>query len=156
MLIRKATVEDAPEACDVLRRSITELCEADHRNDPKLLDPWLANKRPSTVAAWIANPDAHVFVAIDSGAIVGVGAVTSTGEITLNYVSPAARFRGVSKELLKELEAEALRRGNACVTLTSTRTAYQFYRSAGYQAQAQPADTQTPTSSTRMSKLLSG
>ena len=100
MLIRKATVEDAPEACEILRRSITELCEADHHNDPRLLDPWLANKMPSTVAAWIANPDAHVFVAIESGAIVGVGAVTSAGEITLNYVSPAARFRGISKRVI--------------------------------------------------------
>ena len=43
-------------ACDVLRRSIVELCVADHRNDPKILAQWLANKRPCIVASWVAQP----------------------------------------------------------------------------------------------------
>jgi quinol monooxygenase YgiN len=39
--IRAARPEDAPAACDVLRRSITELCGADHHDDPEILRRWL-------------------------------------------------------------------------------------------------------------------
>jgi len=46
MKIRDARVVDAPAARQVLRRSIIELCVADHRNDPAILTKWLANKTP--------------------------------------------------------------------------------------------------------------
>ena len=36
--IRDATPDDAEAACDVLRRSISELCVADHGNDPAILN----------------------------------------------------------------------------------------------------------------------
>jgi hypothetical protein len=35
--IRIAVAADAPTACEVLRRSITELCVADHSHDPEIL-----------------------------------------------------------------------------------------------------------------------
>ena len=44
MEIRDAVLIDAVAACDVLKRSITELCVADHRNDPALLKRWLAEQ----------------------------------------------------------------------------------------------------------------
>ena len=53
MDIREANAEDTEEACQVLRRSIIELCAADHRNDPTLLTAWLSNKTPANVAAWM-------------------------------------------------------------------------------------------------------
>jgi hypothetical protein len=43
MQIREASVEDAVEACQVVRRSIAELCHADHQNDPIVLVKWLSN-----------------------------------------------------------------------------------------------------------------
>ena len=46
MIIRDATPADAVKACDVLRASITELCTADHRQDPDILAHWLASKTP--------------------------------------------------------------------------------------------------------------
>ena len=107
MDIRDANAEDAEEACQVLRRSIIELCAADHRNDPALLEAWLRNKTPANVAAWMKRIDASYLVAVDEGAIAAVGAVTDAGEILLNYVSPDARFRGASRALLAALEARA-------------------------------------------------
>jgi hypothetical protein len=56
MEIRDAVAEDAPAACQVLRRSISELCVADHGNDPAILAKWLLNKTPDIVASWIALP----------------------------------------------------------------------------------------------------
>jgi GNAT superfamily N-acetyltransferase len=132
MEIRDAVAEDAPAACQVLRRSISQLCVADHRNDPAILMRWLNNKTPEIVASWIADPKASVLVAVERGMILAVGSVTDAGEITLNYVSPDARFRGVSRALLGALEARAIERGNLRCTLTSTETARRFYRANGY------------------------
>jgi hypothetical protein len=56
MHIRDAVPEDADTACAVIRRSIIELCIADHRNDPVILGRWLANKTPENVASWMAKP----------------------------------------------------------------------------------------------------
>ena len=69
---------------------------------------------------------------MEGDAVLAVGSVTDAGEITLNYVAPDARFRGVSRALLRALEARAAERGNIRCTLTSTETAHRFYRSAGY------------------------
>ena len=49
-----------------------------------------------------------LLVAVENDVILAVGCVTNEGQITLNYVSPDARFRGVSTVLLTALE----RRGN--------------------------------------------
>jgi GNAT superfamily N-acetyltransferase len=117
MHIRDAVPEDAPAACEVVRRSISELCSADHHNDPVILGRWLANKTPEIVASWIVKPANPVLVAVESGSILAVGAVTDAGEITLNYVSPDARFRGVSRALLIALETRAQQWGKERCTL---------------------------------------
>src|ERR1019366_951048 len=90
-------------ACQVMRRSIAELCVADHRNDPAITERWLSNKTPEIFKSWI-RPDNSVLVAVEDNRIFAVGCVTDAGEITLNYVSPDARFRGVSGALLAALE----------------------------------------------------
>jgi GNAT superfamily N-acetyltransferase len=130
--IRDATSEDANAVCDVLRESISQLCVADHGNDPAILDRWLSNKKPEIVAAWSKQPGNSLLVAVEGGAILGVGSVTDAGEITLNYVAPDSRFRGVSRALLGALEIRAAERGNTRCTLTSTETAHRFYLSGGY------------------------
>jgi GNAT superfamily N-acetyltransferase len=156
MEIRNAVVEDAPAACEVLRRSISELCHADHLNDPAILNRWLANKTPEIVGSWIIKPGNSVLVAVEDGSILAVGSVTDTGEITLNYVSPDARFRGVSRAMLTALEARALERGADRCTLLSTETARRFYRSAGYGEDGLPQGKFGTSSSYPMSKHLTG
>lgn len=132
MLIRPATPADASAACDTIRRSITELCTADHASDPTILQCWLANKTPDNLAAWITKPGNSVLVAAETNTILALGSVTDQGEITLRYVSPDARFRGISRAMLAALEARARERGNTTCTLTSTETARRFYETAGY------------------------
>jgi hypothetical protein len=97
--IRDATPEDADAACDVLRKSISQLCIADHGNDPAILDRWLSNKKPEIVAAWSKQLGNSLLLAVEGDAILAVGSVTDAGEITLNYVAPDSRFRGVSRAL---------------------------------------------------------
>jgi GNAT superfamily N-acetyltransferase len=154
MKIRDAAPADAAAACQVLRRSIVELCVADHHNDPAILDRWLANKTPEIVASWIAQPSSSMLLAIEDGAILAVGSVTDAGEITLNYVSPDARFRGVSRALLRALEGRAVERGNTRCTLLSTETARRFYHSLGYAEDGPPEGKFGTSSSYPMSKQL--
>ena len=156
MEIRDAVPEDAPSACEVMRRSISELCSADHHDDPVILARWLANKTPEIVAAWIIKPGNSVLVAVESGTILAVGSVSDAGEITLNYVSPDARFHGVSRALLVALEARAQERGNERCTLLSTETAHRFYRAAGYIDDGPPRGKFGTSSSYPMSKQLAG
>jgi GNAT superfamily N-acetyltransferase len=130
MQIRPARIEDSEQACEVVRRSIGELCFADHRGDALTLALWLANKTADNMRRWI---DAHhTLVAAESALILGVGMMRNTGEVLLNYVSPDARFRGLSKGIIAGLEASARELGLASVTLQSSTTARRFYLSAGY------------------------
>jgi GNAT superfamily N-acetyltransferase len=154
MEIREAVVEDASAACQVIRRSIMDLCVLDHGNDPTILQKWLANKTPETIASWIAQPGGLVLVAVDDDAIVAVGGVTDSGEITLNYVLPEARFRGFSRAMLGALEARALQRGNARCTLFSTETAHRFYLANGYTQDGPSAGKFGTSGSYPMSKSL--
>jgi hypothetical protein len=75
-----------------------ELSELDQQGDTDVPDLWLANKTSRNVRKWII--ESQVFVAVEDGVILGVTAIDNWGEITLNYVSPDARFRGVSKARL--------------------------------------------------------
>src|SRR5712675_303707 len=122
MRVRNATSEDGPAACEVMRRSIAELCVADHRNDPAILGRWLSNKTPEIFCSWVRR-DNSLMVAVEHERILAVGWVTNIGEITLNYVSPDARFRGVSTHLLEALERRAIELGNNRFQLESTETA---------------------------------
>jgi GNAT superfamily N-acetyltransferase len=132
MEIRAAVPSDADAICQVLIRSISELCVADHQNDPAILTAWLKNETTASVLAWIANPGTALLVATEDGRILSVGGVANNGTITLNYVSPDARFRGITKAMLTALEAPAAALGNSVCTLESTKTALQLYISASY------------------------
>jgi GNAT superfamily N-acetyltransferase len=136
MHIRSARHEDAEQACEVVKRSIKELCHADHRGDAPTLRRWLSNKTPDNMRRWI---DQHcTFVAIGGAAILGVAVLKRTGEIILNYVSPDARFHGVSKALIARLETCAREFGIEAVSLQSSATAIRFYLSAGYYSLGPP------------------
>jgi GNAT superfamily N-acetyltransferase len=93
-------------------------------------------------------------VAVEDDHILAVGSVTDEGKITLNYVSPDARFRGVSRALLGALEARAVQRGSVRCTLTSTETARRFYRANGYVEDGLPVGEFGTSSSYPMSKAL--
>jgi len=133
--IRHAVAADAPAMAQLLQRSITELCVADHGNDPERLGAWLENKTAARVAAWIAAPGNHCLVAHLDPAMAGVGLMTADGEILLCYVDPDARFRGVSAALLTALEDRARTLGLAEVRLEATRTARRFYEARGFRPQ---------------------
>ncbi|HEY7843139.1 MAG TPA: GNAT family N-acetyltransferase, partial [Bradyrhizobium sp.] len=97
-----------------------------------ILGRWLANKTPENVALWATDANASLLLAVEDDAVWAVGSVRNDGEITMNYVSPAARFRGASSALLAAMEARAKEHGNKICKLLSTETARRFYLSRGY------------------------
>lgn len=141
-VIRPAVRPDAGEMAALLCRSISELCVADHNNDETCLQPWLRNKTQETVLAWIDGPS-DVFIAEAASSLpklIGVAMGTQTGEVVLNYVHPEARFRGVSKALMKTIECTFLAQGISRVRLKSTKTAENFYLSIGYELIERPTE----------------
>lgn len=74
----------------------------------------------------------YYVVAEESGVLLGVAGMNDTGKIVLNYVSPDARFRGVSKALMQHLEDRALSLGLSECFLETNKTALRFYLSRGY------------------------
>jgi GNAT superfamily N-acetyltransferase len=131
---RAATSRDAPDAVVVLRRSITELCVADHKNDEASLQAWLRNKTTEHFERWLADPDSHIIVAEQGGEIRGVGAVHKSGEIRLCYVLPGHQAAGIGRAMLSALEARARVWQLKRLQLQSTSGARAFYERGGYSA----------------------
>lgn len=130
--IRPATPDDADAACEIVRRSIVELCAEDHRNDPMELQGWLANKSPANFRTWFKQLGLYGFIAEQDGAMTGVGLLAGSGEIMLLYVAPENRFQGISKALLLAMEEQLRKLRKDFCSLTTTQTAKQFYLDRGY------------------------
>lgn len=135
IIVRPATLDDVPAMSAVLIASITELCVADHKNNPEALASWLTNKTPEGVAKWFASPTSTLLVAERDGEIAAVGSYSDERKILLNYVSPRHRFAGVSKTMLGAME-ERLGPGEA--RLDSSATARRFYLDAGWTENGPP------------------
>lgn len=134
--VRPARPEEAAAIAALLRRSIRDLCAADHQGDTARLDAWLANKTPESVARWLGDPEQRLVVAEIDGRLAGVGAARRHGDVLLNYVSPDFTRRGVSSAILAALEGWMRASGSSESRLETTETARAFYRARGYRPDA--------------------
>jgi GNAT superfamily N-acetyltransferase len=132
ILVREAFSKDAATACEVLRRSIRELCGADHRNDAKAVAEWLENKTTENVHQWLETPSTYGVVAERDGAVCGFAMVGRDGTISLCYVVPELQYLGVGKRMLAALEAWAAQWHLRTLSVESTLTAKSFYERNGY------------------------
>lgn len=96
---------DAEAIARLVRRSIVELCEADHENDPKRYEAWLADKTADDFKASIGGDGPFLIAVDDKKQIIGVCGGNADGQIYLNYILPEARHKGVSKAQMQALEA---------------------------------------------------
>ena len=131
-MIREATITDVEQICDVLRRSIIELCELDHQGDEEKLNEWLENKTVQNCQNWVKHERTNFFVAERNGKIVGVCSISHDGYISLCYVLPEIKGHGIGTQLLKAAEASVLSLGVQSFSLESTITAKGFYERLGY------------------------
>ena len=130
--IRKAAPADAASACALLRRSIEQGCEPDHRGRPDVLDSWLGNKTPENVAVWFASPTNHAIVAEQDGRLLGLALLTQAGKLALCYVEPDALRIGVGRALLAAVEAQARAWNIRKLFLHSPESAAMFFERHGY------------------------
>lgn len=130
--IRAAEQSDATVAVDVVRRSIQQLCVADHQGDPSTIAMWLANKTPENFLLWLANPDNFCVVAESGDRLSGVGLLHRSGEIRLFYLAPGAQRQGIGRMIHAELEVTARRWELSSLHLHSTAMARPFYEALGY------------------------
>lgn len=138
--IRDANPSDAAKICDVLIRSVKEICAKDYDHDEAVIRDWCSNKDPEIVAQWISNPNNFCLVAeLAPHGIVGA-AMYSRAEslIHLCYLVPEALHQGIGSRLLNRLEAEAARLEHAIITLNSSITARGFYKRHGYIDSGEP------------------
>jgi len=133
-VVRPAKVEDAEAAVEVVRRSITESCTADHRGDADTIATWLANKTVQHFVSWLANEDNHCVIAEARDGLLGVGVIQRSGEVVLFYLAPSAQRRGIGKAIHHALEEKAKDWGLVTLKLDSTFLACQFYEKLGYRS----------------------
>jgi GNAT superfamily N-acetyltransferase len=138
MAIRPAEASDAAAAIDVVRRSISELCVADHHNDESILATWLANKTAQNFLVWLANIDNYCVVAESNSRLSGVGALNRRGEVLLLYLAPGAQRQGIGKMIHAALEEKAHEWGLTALHLDSTAMARHFYEAQGYRTTGAP------------------
>ncbi len=119
----------------VLNRSITQLCKADHQDDPQAIAQWTANKDPATIRDWITS-GSQIWLAEHAGKVAAVGGVRGE-EITLLYIDPDHTGLGIGAVMLKRLEQELLDSGCSKGYLQATRTAQGFYLRYGWKATGQ-------------------
>jgi len=131
--VRPATLADTERALLVVRQSITQLCSADHHDDPATLERWLANKTPEHFARWLADPASLLVVAELSRIVRGVGNINRAGKIHLCYVEPGFERVGLGGAILEALEAQAAAWGLGLLTLESSANARGFYARHGYE-----------------------
>ncbi|MGI4935591.1 MAG: GNAT family N-acetyltransferase, partial [Janthinobacterium lividum] len=130
--VRVARMEDSSAACELLRRSILELCVVDHNNDPEVLSAWLGNKTPENVASWFSSPQHFAVVALHDDVVTGVALLTRKGKVCLCHVAPEARHTGTGRALLEALERQAMAWDIGTLQVASTLVAQEFYRRNGY------------------------
>lgn len=111
--VRQAHAGDIESAVEVVRRSITELCAADHS-------------------------DNHCVVAAAGVRVLGIGLLHRSGEIRLLYLAPGGQRQGTGKAIHAALEGKATEWGLERLVLESTALARPFYEKLGYRPVAPP------------------
>ncbi|WEK04232.1 MAG: GNAT family N-acetyltransferase [Candidatus Devosia phytovorans] len=109
---------------ELRRASIRDLCRADHAGDPAAIADWVGPNDKFT--RLLEKPDIRLVVAEIDGTIAGLGGIQGD-TVTLNYVHPDFRFRGVSKALMVTLEEMRVAAGVTTGRLHSSATALRFY-----------------------------
>jgi N-acetylglutamate synthase-like GNAT family acetyltransferase len=130
--LRQATPNDAPAACDLLRRAIEDGCAPDHGGNPDVLAAWLGNKTPANVQTWFSSPANHAVLAEHDGVLAGLALLNQAGKLALCYVRPDLVRGGVGRALLAAIEAQARQWNISKIHMHSPASATAFFERHGY------------------------
>jgi len=127
--IRRATEADAESIRDVHVASIRELCYTHYT--PTQIAGWLDGLMPDNYRSAV---DVEIMVVAEHDTeIVGFGSLFEPdAEIRAVYVRPDDAACGIGRQILRELEAYAIRSGLRKLSLNATLNAVGFYQREGY------------------------
>ncbi|MDH5446187.1 MAG: GNAT family N-acetyltransferase [Gammaproteobacteria bacterium] len=134
--IVEASIEQLVEIAELVRQSITILCEPDHGGQPHNIENWLTDRTEDKLREIMASPDAVTDVAMLDGEVAGVSHITHQGMLVLCYIHPDHIGQGLGRQLLRTAEGRARSNGVEEIRLISTTTALEFYRTHGYRQYA--------------------
>lgn len=130
--VRVAKNNDSTQVCNVLRRSILEVC-APVYNNKSVIDEWLQNKTEDNISQWIQSESTYSVVCTDeNNTIVGFGLTTLTGKILLIYLVPEALYKGNGKMMLEQMEKRLFKEGVDEIHTVSSIMAKAFYERNGF------------------------
>lgn len=152
--IRPPRLEDAETICEVLRRSISEICAPDYGHDPSVLEEWLENKTTENIKTWLQSDSLVSMVAEVNGKVVGYSMLATSGKIMLLYVTPEVLHQGAGKQLLARMEENAKSLDLSELRVVSTITARAFYERNGFTKDGEPRLVGTILGGFPLSKLL--
>lgn len=129
--LRRATATDAPALWAVRTKAILETCRGHYPDE--LLERWARSPMPESFPGDIEG--GYCVVAITDGWIAGFAERRAkTGEVQALFVAPGMGRRGLGRQLLANLEADALEMGIGRLGLHASLNAVPFYRAAGYRS----------------------
>lgn len=123
---------DAGIISRIIERSIRLGCALEHRNDPQLVNRWIARQSSDFISARLADSHCYLNIALLQDKPVGVGMATASGDIGFCHVQPEWFRRGAGRALMMDLEGWLRIRAVPQVSIASTRTGAAFYRHLGY------------------------
>jgi GNAT superfamily N-acetyltransferase len=130
--VRDAIPTNSEQVCNVLRRSILEVCAPEY-DDESVINDWLSNKTQENTLKWIESNNAYSVVCTSSeNKVVGFGLITLDGEILLFYLVPEALYQGNGKLMLERMEKRIISEGVNEIRTTSSITAKSFYIKNGF------------------------
>jgi GNAT superfamily N-acetyltransferase len=84
----------------------------------------------------------HIFVALEAGKVIGTGSLVNHGSTempayygTAIFVLPEYQRTGVGSQLMRKVEAQAVKLGADKITVRAAVNAQEFYKKIGYDYQ---------------------
>ncbi|KAA3663841.1 MAG: GNAT family N-acetyltransferase [Chloroflexi bacterium] len=132
MIIRAATIEDAPAIFDIHCRSIRTLCAPDYT--PEQVEAWVGGKTIENYIPRIKRDP--TFVALINHKTVGfVRFYVPTSELASIFIDPNFARQGIGTTLMARAIDEAKQLDLTHFWLDGSITAVSFYKSLGFIAE---------------------
>ncbi|QZA79138.1 GNAT family N-acetyltransferase [Deefgea tanakiae] len=131
LTFRPANAEDAEAIAELIRQSITELCDLDHQHNEAELADWLTDINTEAITDCTENSSVQ-YLALLGKKRVGFASMNWQGEIVHLYVAPKQTQNGIATALLAALELAAREHGFNPIMVATTHSARGFFRTRGF------------------------
>jgi len=153
-MIRPYEHSDAAATLAVFISAVTETASADYT--PEQVQAWAQPGRRDA-ATWHAAMLARCsIVATIGGELAGFSDVSPDGYLDMMFVSPRHQRRGVARQLLAHLEAQARGEGTPALSADVSITARPFFERHGFRVEAEqhPVKAGVELTNYKMRKVL--